>query len=103
MRLASRLSDLVPVILNGAVPETTGQGLVGTCRATRYPQRLHFVDGVAVRVANQGRRRARTNNAGLRQRKRRDVGPVRELRLFREVRRSRLVISRMVAKRVWNR
>src|ERR1700757_4361581 len=58
MRMNRRLSDLVPVVLNGSVPEAADQRLV--CRsggAVGDPQRLHFVEDGGVLGAGQGRRR----------------------------------------------
>src|SRR6266851_10300843 len=95
MAQGRRLRDLVPVVLDGPVPESTGQRLVrGRRGAVCHAQRLDLVEGIAVRVGGQGGRRAGAKLAGALQRERLDVRPARELGLRGEIRWSRLIIAR---------
>src|SRR5882672_3880627 len=104
MRVGRCLRDLIPVVLNRAIPEPTGQRLIGGARRTTCnPQRLDLIECVTVPLAGQCRGRTGTKHLRLRQRKRPDVRPVRELRLFGEVRRGGLIVSWIVSKCVRNR
>ncbi len=88
------LRDLVPVVLDGPVPELAGQRLVRRRgRAPRDAGCLDLVEGVAVRVAGQGGRRPGTELARAPQRERLHVRPVGELGLRREIGRRRLVVA----------
>src|SRR5262249_13335535 len=65
-------------------------------------QRFHFVEVVRVLVAFQGRRGLGAKELGTWQSKRSDEGPMGELRLWREIGRCGLVITRFVSKYVRN-
>src|SRR6266849_2335007 len=52
--LRSCLRDLVPIVLDGAVPKPPRQGLVGSCSCTVFnTHRFYFVEGIGVLVAGQ--------------------------------------------------
>src|SRR4029077_4882216 len=104
MRMNRRLSDLVPVVLNGSVPEAADQRLV--CRsggAVGDAQRLHFVEDGGVLGAGQGRRRSKAELLRALEGERSDSGPVREHRLRREIGRCGLIVSGCVTKDKRNR
>src|SRR4029077_6972341 len=52
--LRGRLRDLVPIVLDGAVPKSPRQGFVGRrgC-AVFHPQRFYFIKSIGVLVAGQ--------------------------------------------------
>src|SRR6266404_2435215 len=88
------LSNLVPVILDGAVPEPAGQALVRSGRAAGSgSQRFQLIEGIAARLARKRRRRPRTELIRALEHEWSDVGPMRELRLRGKVRRCRLICT----------
>src|SRR6516164_3990160 len=98
------LSDLVPVVLDGAVPKFAGQCLVcASGRAAGNPECFDQVEGVGVPVARQFWRTARTELVRGLQGKRSDARPARELRLWREIWRRRLVVSRGIPENIGGR
>ena len=75
------LRDLVPEVLNIAIPEHSNQGLLrGTSCAVDESQTFNFIKNTGVLVACQLGRRAGTKFVGARQGKRRDLRPLREIR-----------------------
>src|ERR1700751_2185898 len=98
------LSDFVPVVLDGSVPEFAGQRLVcASGRAAGDPECFDQVEGVGVPVARQFWRTARTELVRSLQGKRSDARPARELWLWREIRRRRLVVSRGIPENIGRR
>src|SRR5262249_30205195 len=73
-----------------------------SCSTVDDPQCLDFIDRIAVPLTGQRRGRIRTKLLGALQGKRRNVRPMRELRLLREIRWCRLVISRGVSENIRN-
>src|SRR6202035_5098636 len=97
-------SDLVPIVLDGAIPKSPGQGFVGRRgRAVFNTQGFYFIECIGVFVAGQLRGRTWAELVCAVQGKRRDMRPMRELRLWRKVRRRRLVITRGGPENVRNR
>src|SRR2546430_10329475 len=98
------LGDPVPGILDWAVPETAGQGLVRSCRAAGCrSQRFQLIDGIGVGVAGQRRGRPGAELIGVLESEWSDVGPMRELRLRRKIRRCRLICTWHRAEDVFRR
>src|ERR1700741_1965216 len=92
------LRDLVPEVLNIAVPERSNQGLLrGTSCAVDESQTLHFVKNAGVLVACQLGRRPGTKFVGTREGKRSDLGPLREIRCS-EIGWCQLVAARLVSR-----
>src|ERR1700760_3457642 len=89
------LSDFIPVVLDGSVPKTASQRLVcASGRAAGDPECFDQIEGVGVPVACQFWRTVRTKLVRGFQGKRSVARPARELRLWREIWRRRLVVSR---------
>src|SRR6201993_5433209 len=87
------LSDLVPEVLNVAVPELADYGLVSSARcACGDPEALHVVEDAHVLIARQGGRRSWAEFIGTRQREKGHSGPLSEI-CRREIGRSQLVVS----------
>src|ERR1700757_702477 len=98
------LSDFVPVVLDGSVPKTASQRLVcASGRAAGDPECFDQVEGIGKPVARQFWRTARTKLVRGLQDKRSDARPARELRLWREIRRRRLVVSRGIPENIAGR
>src|SRR5437667_8545930 len=82
-----RLGDLVPIVLNCSIPEATSQRLVcGTGSTVDDSQCFDFIESIAVLITGQRRGRAGTKLIRALEGKRRHLGPMSELRLFREIR-----------------
>src|SRR5580704_11960164 len=78
----SRLCDLVPEVLDVAVPELADLGLFWRARcAVNEPEAFHLIEDLSIKVARECRRRTGTELVGLLQRKRRDLGPLGKIRL----------------------
>src|SRR6202051_2229249 len=89
------LRNFVPVILDGPVPKTASQGLVGSgSGAVDDPDGFHFIEGIGVSITGQSGRRFKTKLTRALKSERRDMGPTRELGLRRKIRWRRLEISR---------
>src|ERR1700688_513581 len=87
------LRNLVPIVLDGPIPKTASQGLVGSgCGALDYSERLHFMESISVSITGQSGRRSKTKLARALQGEGRDMGPTRELGLRRKIRWRRLEI-----------
>src|ERR1700730_15308034 len=92
------LPDLVPEVLNAAVPEVSNEGLLlGASFAGNKTQTLDFVENPCVLVARQLRWRSGTKFISACQGERSDLGPVCEVR-WREIGRCELVVSRLVSR-----
>src|ERR1700722_8118740 len=97
------LRDLVPEVLNVAVPEISNQGLLlGASFAGDKTQTFDFIEGPCVLVTGQLRRRPGTKFISTRQGKRCDLGPLCEVR-WCEIGRRELVVSRLVSRIVRRR
>src|SRR6202051_1322643 len=89
------LCNLIPEVLNVAVPELSNLGLIrGTSCTVDKPQTFDFDKGSGVLVARQLRGRTGTKFVSMCQSKGSDVGPLNEIRR-REVGRRQLVTSRL--------
>src|ERR1700688_4144742 len=89
------LRNLVPIVLDGPIPKTASQGLVGSgCEALDDSERLHFIESISVSITGQSGRRSKTKLTRALQGEGRDMGPTRELGLRRKIRWRRLEISR---------
>src|SRR5437762_9807470 len=85
-----RLPDLVPEVLDVAVPELADLGLFGSAGcAVNEPEAFDFIEDLSVKAACERRRRIGTELVGPLQRKRRDLRPLGKIRR-REVRRRQL-------------
>src|SRR6266516_3300659 len=90
------LCDLVPEVLDVAVPELADLGLFGSAGcAVNEPETFDFIEDLSVKAACGRRRRIGTELVGPLQRKRRDLRPLGKIRR-REVRRRQLVVSGLV-------
>src|SRR5437016_7782023 len=88
-----RLPDLVPEVLDVAVPELADLGLFGSAGcAVNEPEAFDLIEDLSIKGACKYRRRTRTELVGLLQSKRRDLGPLGKIR-WREIRRRQLVVS----------
>src|SRR2546430_17458205 len=99
-----RLPDLVPEVLDVAVPELADLGLFGSAGcAVNEPEAFDFIEDLSVKAAYERRRRIGTELVGPLQRKRRHLRPLGKIRR-REVRRRQLVVSGLVTwdVRRWN-
>src|SRR6266566_8389529 len=93
MRKRGSLRDLVPEVLDVAVPELADLSLFRSAGcAVNEPETFNFIEGLSIKGACECRRRTRTKVVGLLQSKRRDLGPLRKIR-WREIRRRQLVVS----------
>src|SRR5258708_36026704 len=96
MRQSCRLCDLIPEVLNVAIPELPYLGLVrGTSCAGDESKTFDLVEGQGVLLAGQWRRRTGTNIIGVRKSKRCDAWPLDEIRR-REVGWRQLIASMLV-------
>src|SRR5260370_883337 len=96
MRQSCRLCDLIPEVLNVAIPELPYLGLVrGTSCAGDESKTFERVEGQGVLLAGQWRRRTGTKCIGVRKSKRCDAWPLDEIRR-REVGWRQLIASRLV-------
>src|SRR5260370_5663338 len=92
----SRLPDLVPEVLDVAVPELADLSLFGSAGcAVNEPEAFHLIEDLSIKVARERRRRTGTELVGLLQSKRRDLRPLGKISR-REVRRRQLVVSGLV-------
>src|SRR5882724_8943745 len=92
------LRDLVPEILNVAVPEVSNQGLLlGASFAGDESQTLDFVENPCVLVARQLRWRSGKKFISARQGERSDIRPLRKVRR-REIGRRELIVSWLVSR-----
>src|SRR5947208_879804 len=99
-----RLPDLVPEVLDVAVPELADLSLFRRSRcAVNEPETFDFVEHLSIKIACECRRRIGTELVGPLQRKRRHLRPLGKIRR-REVRRRQLVVSGLVTwdVRRWN-
>src|SRR6267378_942443 len=88
-----RLPDLVPEVLDVAVPELADLGLFGSAGcAVNEPEAFDFIEDLSVKVACDRRRRIGTELVGPLQREGRDLRPLGKIS-SREVRRRQLVVS----------
>src|ERR1700676_2381352 len=100
MSQRSGLRDLVPEVLNVAVPEVSNHGLLWSAGfAGDETQALHFIEDPCVLVAGQLRWRSGTKFISPRQGKRRDQGPLDEV-CWCEVGRRKLIVSRLVSRNI---
>src|SRR5437879_12319522 len=96
MRQRCGLGDLIPEVLNVAVPELTDLSLIrGADCAGNESKALYFVEGLGVLVTCEQRRRTGAKFAGACQGKRSDLWPLDEVG-GREVRRRELIASGLV-------
>src|SRR6266403_4299396 len=87
------LRDLVPEVLDVAVPEPPDLGLFRSAGcAVNEPETFDFIEDLNIKGACECRRRTRTELVGPLQRKGRDLGPLGKIR-WREIRRRQLVVS----------
>src|SRR5438132_12032145 len=99
-----RLPDLVPEVLDVAVPELADLALFGSAGcAVNEPEAFDFIEDLSVKAACERRRRIGTELVGPLQRKRRHLRPLGKIRR-REARRRQLVVSGLVTwdVRRWN-
>src|SRR6266566_564770 len=95
VRQSCGLCDLIPEVLNIAVPELTNLGLIrGTSCAADESKTFDFVEGQGVLLAGQWRRRTGAKFIGVRKSKRCDAWPLDEIRR-REVGWRQLIASRL--------
>jgi hypothetical protein len=95
------LPDLVPEVLDVAVPELADLGLFRSAGCTvNEPKTFNFVEDPSINVACECGRRPGTEFVRLLQRKRCDLGPLGEIR-WREIRRRQLVVSGLGSGDVW--
>src|SRR5258708_5417010 len=95
------LCDLVPEVLDVAVPELADLGLFRSAGcAVNEPETFDLIEDLSIDVACKCRRRTRTELIGPLQREGRDLGPLGKIRR-REIRRRQLVVSGLVAGDVW--
>src|SRR6266436_4383977 len=88
-----RLPDLVPEVLDVAVPELADLGLFGSAGcAVNEPEAFDFIEDLSVKAACECGRRIGTELVGPLQRKRHDLRPLGKIRR-REIRRRQLVVS----------
>src|SRR6266480_3526116 len=93
MRKRGSLCDLVPEVLDVAVPELADLGLFRSAGcAVNEPETFNFIEDLSIKGACECRRRTGTELVGLLQSKRRDLGPLGKIR-WREIRRRQLVVS----------
>src|SRR5207302_6010007 len=93
MMQRGRLPDLVPEVLDVAVPELADLGLFRSAGcAVNEPETFNFIEDLSIKAACECRRRAGTELVGLLQSKRRNLGPLGKVR-WREIRRRQLVVS----------
>src|SRR5260370_42628794 len=96
MRQSCRLCDLIPEVLNVAIPELPYLGLVrGTSCAGDESKTFDLVEGQGVLLAGQWRMRTATKFICVRNSKRCDSWPLDEMRR-REVRWRQLIASKLV-------
>jgi len=87
------LRDLVPEVLDVAVPELADLGLFRSAGCTvNEPETFDFVEDPSINGACECGRRPGTELVRLLQRKRCDLGPLGKIR-WREIRRRQLVVS----------
>src|SRR5690349_1166125 len=87
------LRDLVPEVLDVAVPELADLGLFRSASCTvNEPETFDFVEDPSINGACECWRRPGTELVGPLQRKRRDLGPLCKIRCC-EIRRCQLVVS----------
>src|SRR2546430_14193788 len=87
------LRDLVPEVLNVAVPELADLGLLrSTGCAVNEPETFDFIEDLSIESACECRRRTRTELVSPLQRKWSDLGPLGKIR-WREVRWRQLIVS----------
>src|SRR5207245_7153536 len=87
------LCDLVPEVLDVAVPELADLGLFRSAGcAVNEPETFNFIEDLSINVACEYRRRTGTELIGLLQSKRHDPRPLGKIR-WREIRRRQLVVS----------
>src|ERR1700719_425453 len=92
------LRDFVPEVLNVAVPEVSGQGLLlGTSFTGNETQTFDFIEGPCVLLAGQLRWRAWAKFVSACQGERSDLRPLYEVSGC-EIRRRQLVVSRLVSR-----
>src|ERR1700719_3443469 len=98
------LSNFVPVILDGPVPKTASQGLVGSgSGAVDDAERLDFIESIGVDITGQCGWRSKTKLTRALQSEGHDMGPTRELGLRGEIRRRGLEIPSRGAEDKGNR
>src|SRR4029077_18637845 len=87
------LRDLVPEILDVAVPKLADLGLFRSAGcAVNEPETFDLIEDLSITGACECRRSTRTELVGPLQRKRRNLGPLGKIRC-REIRRRQLVVS----------
>src|SRR6266571_1539253 len=88
-----RLPDLVPEVLDVAVPELADLGLLRSAGcAVNEPETFDFIKDLSIESACECRRRTRTELVSPLQRKWSDLGPLGKIR-WREVRWRQLIVS----------
>src|SRR6266403_4534893 len=94
------LGDLVPEVLDIAVPELADLGLFRSAGCTgNEPETFDFVEDPSINGACECGRRPGAEFVRLLQRKQCDLGPLGEIR-WREIRRRQLVVSGLVTRDV---
>src|SRR5439155_3567452 len=87
------LCDLVPEVLDAAVPELADLGLFRSAScAVNEPETFDLIEDLSIKGACECRRRTGTELVGPLQRKGSDLGPLGKIR-WREIRRRQLVVS----------